>query len=117
MEGVIMIREAGLLRKLPDDDDLYLTIDSIMAVLPGDGIPRVLSGYEKSIYVNRKQAGDICFYQRPGYKDLIIVRLFDLEYALWKDKFVSVWNGRLPYAYIHERVPDCWQGFSQGVTA
>jgi len=115
--AVIMIREAGILRKLPDEDDLYLTIDGTLAVMYGEGIPRMLAGQEKPLYVNRKRAGSICVHPRPGHEDLIIVNLHNLEYTIWRDKLVSVWNGRLKYAYIHERIPDCWAGFGQEVTA
>lgn len=112
-----MIRSAGLLRKLPEVDDLYLTIDGEMAVLLGAGIPHMLEGYEKPLFINRKRAGSIHPHPRPGHENLIVVNLYNLEYTIWKDKFVSTWNGRLPWAYIHERIPEVWVGFRQEVTA
>lgn len=113
-----MIRNAGLLRKLPDEDDLYLTIDGTMAVLRGVDIPRLLSGQEKPLFVNRRRSGTINIYRRPGYEDLIRVHLNNLEYTIWLDKFTATWNGRLQWVYIHERIPEVWTGFnSQEVTA
>lgn len=102
------IRDAGFLRKLPDDDDLYMTIDGTMAVLLGVDIPRLLSGTTRHIFVNQHQVGTIRCHPRPGHEDLITVRLHNLTFTIWRDQFERVWSGRQKYTKIVERIPDCW---------
>ncbi|MDD1728765.1 MAG: hypothetical protein LUQ50_06810 [Methanospirillum sp.] len=111
------LRNAGLLRKLPDGDDLFFTVDGTMARVRGVDIPRILTGQEKPIYSHQEKVGTIVLSTRPGCYDRIIVNLHGLAYFVWCDQFEKVWNGAFKWARIYERVPDCWQGFSQGVTA
>ena len=110
------LRNAGMMRKLPDDDDLYLTIDGDLLVLIGEKIPRLLSGYSQPLYLLRKSAGNIKLWKRFGYEDIIEIEYNGLTFGIRKDRFMAVWSESIKYCSISERVPDCWQGW-QEVTA
>lgn len=108
------LRKAGLLRKLPDEDDLYLIIDGSRFVLRGERIPRLLSGYSQSI----SPKGLIRVKARTGYDDLIIIECLNIEFTIKRCTFEAVWSGKMPACTVWERVPDCWNGFNKGeVTA
>lgn len=110
------LRTAGMMRKLLDDDDLYLTIDGDLLVLIGEKIPRLLSGCPQPLFLSRKPAGLIKVWKRYGYEDVIEIEYNNLSYAIRKDRFMAVWSESIKYCSIYERVPDCWQGW-QAVTA
>lgn len=105
------LRNAGILRKIPDDDDLYLTVDGSRLTINGNRIPRLLEGESMKL----KPAGEIRLKKRYGYDDLIEITHLNLRYAVTRADFCDVWGGK-PYCPVYERVPDCWQGFP-GVTA
>jgi hypothetical protein len=106
-----MIRNAGILRKLPDDDDLHLTIDGSVLKVLGDDIPRVLSGYPMGVFNQGKRVGEVSRRNRRGFPDLIEIRVFNLVYNVPLWKFRNVWSGKFPYCNISERVHDCWKDF------
>lgn len=111
------LRNAGVLRKLPDDDDLYLTIDGTRLNIKGEAIPRLLEGHSQPLYdPAKKPAAIIKLWRRYGFEDLIEIVYQDLSYVVRKDRFLNVWNGSSPCCGIYERVPDIWQGFKE-VTA
>ncbi|MCK9592814.1 MAG: hypothetical protein M0Q91_12495 [Methanoregula sp.] len=103
-----MIREAGFLRKLPDDDNLYLTIDGNRAIIRGVDIPRILTGTQKPILHKKRQVGTIRAYHRPGHTDLILIETNNLEYRIWQNLFVDVWNQELKWAKVFEKVMPTW---------
>jgi len=107
------LRNAGLLRKLPDEDDLYLTIDGTRFTIRGEKIPRLLQNYSQSL----SPSGMIKLRKRKGYDDLIEIECLNLEFTIKRATFEAVWSGKVPTCTIWERVPDCWQGFNQEVTA
>ena len=102
------LRNAGLLRKLPEDDNLYLTIDGTRFTLNGGKIPRLLSGYSQPISPN----GMIRVRPRKNHDDVIDIDSLGLTYTIKRATFEAVWSGKMPTCTIWERVPDCWQGFN-----
>lgn len=108
------LRKAGLLRKLPESDDLFFTIDGSLFRLAGEKIPHLLSGNSQPL----SPKGLIRVKARTGYDDLIIIECLNIEFTIKRCTFEAVWSGKMPACTVWERVPDCWNGFNKGeVTA
>lgn len=89
-----------------------------MVWIRGDDIPHMLAGEEQPLYHNQHKAGTIRVRTRTGYPDLIVVKLHNMHYIIWRDQFERVRAKDLKFAKIQERIPECWAEFrQQGVTA